>query len=574
MWLLLGLAACVVVLWHLAVTVAGWLSSAPARPRLQESLAAILRSPFNPLAGYGGSGLPPAWLVWLLFVAGMTLTVSAVWWWMLRRKRRPRREGIATAKQLAPFLGEQAARKLARQTRPRMEGRDRAPIAEVAMPMGRESETGQPLFASHEDSVAVVAGPRSFKTSAVLVDAVRSAPGPCIAVSTKADLLEPTYLARKRKGRVWVFDPTDIIGWPTGLRWSPIAGCEDPDAAVHRAEGFIAAMPKDANTRNADFFDKQAQIVVRCFLHAAALSSSSWEQVVEWSHRIDSPTLPPKTVLRSHPGAAPLYALQLETATSGNIMDGPVDSTAKTLAGMMAPFASPRLLSVLSPEPGEGFDVPAFLNSSDTIYIMTGDGESSAPLVTAFVNEIIRVARRTSQRLVPPRLDPPLRVVIDEVGQCPLPNLPPLMSDSGGRGVTVLIGSQGLGQARRRWGEDGANEVFSSATAKLIMGGTSENDFLERMSQLADEVDVESESTTLSHEGGQSVTTGYRTRRVIRPAEIRQLPPAHALLLYRQAPATIARFAPWWEAEWADDARASQREVAAIIAGAGLEGMR
>ena len=42
----------------------------------------------------------------------------------------------------------------------------------------------------------------------------------------------------------------------------------------------------------------------------------------------------------------------------------------------------------------------------------------------------------------------------------------------------------------------GRNEVFGSATAKVIMGGTSEPDFLEQMSQLGDEVEVASESMT------------------------------------------------------------------------------
>ncbi len=566
-WPLIGVASSLAVLWHLAFRAAGLLSSAPARPNLQQSLTAIMRSPLNPLAGYKSPGLPPTWLVWALFFVELALMGWAGWWWKGRPRRQPRREGIATREQLEPYLSERAARQLATQTRPRMADRDHAPIEEVAMPLGRDVETGDQLYASHEDSVAVVAGPRSFKTSAVLVDAVRLAPGPCIAVSTKADLLEPTYLARKRKGRVWVFDPTDIIGWPTELQWSPVSGCEDPEAAVARAQGFVSARPKDSNTRNSEFFDTQAEIILRCFLHAAALSGGTWEHVVEWSHRITSPTLPPKEILRSHPDAAPMYALELEAATSGNGIDGPVDSTSKTLAGMMAPFSSPRLLRALSPEPGAGFDIATFLNSCDTIYIMTGDGGSASPLVTAFVNEIIRVARRTSQRLTPQRLDPPLRIVIDEVGQCPLPDLPSLMSDSGGRGITVFIGSQGLGQARRRWGEDGANEVFGSATAKLTMGGTSENDYLERQSQLADEVEVKSESNTLSQEGAHSTTTGYRTRRVIRPAEIRQLAPAHALLLYRQAAATIVRFEAWWNSAWAKEGQASRREVAEIISG-------
>lgn len=575
LWVLLGVFCSIAVLWHLAVLLAAVITSSPARPGLQASLTAMIRSPLNPLSGYGRSGLPPGWLVWPLFLAMLALVGSGLWWWRLRRHGRGRREGVGTRRQLGPYLSERAARAGAARTRPRMLGRDSAPIEEVAVPIGRAEDTGMPLYAALEDSFAVVGGPRSFKTSAVIVHAVRQAPGPCVAVSTKSDLLGPTYLARARKGRVRVFDLTNVINWPHGLQWSPVAGCDDPSAALARAEGFVAAMPRPnvSTTSNADFFDKQATIVLRCLLHAAALAGSDWREVVEWSHRIDSPTLPAKEILATHPGAAPLFALELETATRGNPNEGPLDSTQKTLGGFLSPYAWPRLLHALTPAPGEGLDIEAFLNSSDTVYIMTGDGESAAPLVAAFMNEVIRVARRRSQRLVPARLDPPLRLVIDEVGQCPLPDLPGVMSDSGGRGITVLFGSQGLGQARKRWGEAGANEVFGSATAKVIMGGTSEPDFLEQMSQLGDEVEVASESMTTTIDGTQSMTSGYRTRRVIRPAEIRQLAPGHALLLYRQAPAVITRFLPYWESDWADEARASQERVAAIISGVESEDM-
>lgn len=572
LWLLLGVVGVVSVLWHLAVTVAGLIVGTPTRPRLQESLAAMLQSPFNPLDGYGVAGLPPGWLVWPVFLVGLALVVVGAWQWRLRRGRRSRRDGMGTPRQLKPYLGEAAARRLAAQTRPRMQGRDTAPIEDAAVPVGVAEGTGQRLYASHEDSFAVVAGPRSLKTSTFIVDSIRTGPGAVVAVSTKADLLAVTYRGRRRRGRVWVFDPTDVVGWPTGLHWSLVAGCEDPEAAMARAEGFVAAIPKDNTTKNSDFFESQARDTLRCFLHAAALVGADMREVIEWCYRLDSPTLRAREILRTHPAAAPLYALELEALTSGDAKEGPLDSTKKTLTRLMAPFASPRLLEAVCPPAGTGFDVDAFIHSTDTLYVMTGDGATVAPLITAFVNEVLRVARRRSQRLTPARLDPPLRVTIDEVGNCPLPELPAVMSDSGGRGVTTIIGSQGLGQARKRWGVDGADEVFGSATAKIIMGGTSEPDFLEKMSQLADEVEVAAESTTTSQQGGSSTTTGTRSRRVIRPGEIRQLSPGSGLLLYRSAPPVVVTLVPYWESDWADEAKSSQEQVAAIIAGTAAEG--
>ncbi|MDM4723316.1 TraM recognition domain-containing protein [Micromonospora sp. WMMA1363] len=437
----------------------------------------------------------------------------------------------------------------------------------MAVVLGTAEGSEQRLYGQLEDSIAVVGGPRSMKTAAVIIDMVRTSPGPTVAVSTKADVLRATYLARRRRGRVWVFDPGDVVGWPTGLQWSPVAGCEDPDVAMARAEGFAAAVPRSAETRNGDFFESQARDVLRCFLHAAALDRATMEDVIKWGYRIDSPTLPAREILRTHPRAAPMWAEELEALTSGDAREGPLDSTRKTLQRLLAPFASARLLRMCCPPAGTGFDVQAFLESTDTLYVVVGDGTTVAPLVTTLVNEIMRLARRVSQRMAPPRMDPPLRVVIDEVAQCPLPNLPALMSDSGGRGVTMVIGSQGLGQTRARWGRDGAAEVFASATTRLIMGGTSEPEFLAEQSQLAGEVDVASSSTTVSERGGVSSTTVSRERPRVRPHEIRELAPGNALVLYRQAPPVISKFVPYWDTDWADEAEKSAARVADIVAG-------
>lgn len=568
-------AGAVLLLWHLAVMAGGAVSGA-VQPTLQDSLHAVLRSPTNPLAGYATDGLASGWLVWPLFVVELAAVVAAAWWWMGRRGRSSR-EGMGTRRQLAPYLGEAAARRLAKQTCPTLTERElkTAPIERVAVPLGQVEGTRDLLYASHEDSFAVIGAPRSFKTAAILMNAIRTAPGAAVAASTKGELLAVTYLARSRLGRVHVFDPTNVVGWPARLRWSPVAGCEDPEAAMARAEAFAAAIPKDQDTRNSQFFEDQARDVLRCLLHAAALTGATMREVVAWAHRVDSPTLSAREILRTHPEATPGWAVELESLTSGGL-DGPVDSTKKTLSRLLAAFAIPRVLESCSPPEREAFDMEGFVLSKDTVYVMSGDGSTVAPLVTAFVSEIMRVARRMSQRLVTRpdparptvarRLDPALRCVIDEVANvCPLPGLPGLMSDAGGRGVTVFIGSQGMGQARKRWTADGAQEVFGSATAKLVMGGTSEPDFLEDMSRLAGEIEVATTSTTTTRSGESSSTAGTRDRRIIRLHEIRQLEPATALLMYRQAPPVVAAFEPYWESSWAAEAAASEAEVVRII---------
>lgn len=567
MWPLLSLAFGVVVLWHVAVSGAAAVSGMGV-PTVQESMDAMLRTPANPLAGYDRP-MPSPWLVWPGFLSGMAVAVAASWWWIGRRYRRRRREGMGSRRKLAPYLGQKAVRMSAAQTRPRMtrEDREKARIDEVAVPLGRAEGSGQRLYGQLEDSIFVVGGPRSMKTAAVIIDRVRASPGPTVAVSTKADVLMATYLARQRRGRVWVFDPGDVVGWPHEMNWATVAGAEDPAVATARAEGFAAAAPRSTETRNSEFFEGQARDVLRCFLHAAALDGATMEQVIKWSYHIDSPNLAAREILRTHPLAAPNWAEELEALTAGDAREGPLDSTRKTLQRLMAPFSSARLLRMCCPPRGTGFDARAFVESTDTLFVIVGDDQTVAPLVTTLVNEVMRAARRLSQRMVPPRLDPPLRVVIDEVAQCPLPNLPTLMSDAGGRGVTMLIGSQGLGQARARWGRDGAAELLASATTKVIMSGTSERDLLAEQSQLAGEVEVASESTTVSERGGVSSTAAPKERPRIRPHEIRELPPGSALMLYRQAPPVIVEFKPFWLSDWADEAERSAARVADIVAG-------
>lgn len=73
---------------------------------------------------------------------------------------------------------------------------------------------GRDVFMSWEDVALIIMGPRSNKTSALAVPAVRAAPGLAVATSNKADLWALTSGSRAELGPVWVFDPQDIAYHP------------------------------------------------------------------------------------------------------------------------------------------------------------------------------------------------------------------------------------------------------------------------------------------------------------------------------------------------------------------------
>ena len=126
-----------------------------------------------------------------------------------------------------------------------------------------------------------------------------------------------------------------------------------------------------------------------------------------------------------------------------------------------------------------------------------GNPDGAGPFVTALVDEIMHQARRASQLREGERLDPPLAMVLDEpANTAAMPHMPTYMSDAGGRGITLTLAPQGWSQMQRRWGADGAKEIWNSATLALVMGGSKETQFLEDISRLAGEYDRDKVSTT------------------------------------------------------------------------------
>src|SRR5690606_23195127 len=92
------------------------------------------------------------------------------------------------------------------------------------------------------------------------------------------------------------------------LVWDPIEGCVDAVVAERRAKAFTAGTIKGAvaegyGDQAARFYAAEAAKVIQAYFHAAALTSRTLDDVLEWVADPRS-TVEPAEILRTHPQAA------------------------------------------------------------------------------------------------------------------------------------------------------------------------------------------------------------------------------------------------------------------------------
>ena len=131
------------------------------------------------------------------------------------------------------------------------------------------------------------------------------------------------------------------------------------------------------------------------------------------------------------------------------------------------------------------------------------------------------------------RLDPPMLMALDEVTQiCPVP-LPLWMADSAGKGILIVAVCHGLAQLEARWDKAGARAIWDTAGIKVILGGVSDPDTLDRLSRLCGEIALRTHSRTRTEDGRRAHTRhlparpGAATRTAADPARMARPGPAH-----------------------------------------------
>ncbi|GAA3668951.1 type IV secretory pathway TraG/TraD family ATPase VirD4 [Yimella lutea] len=536
---------------------------------IEAGLAVLLR-PADPGTALGADDLN-AVVYWI--VAGLLITaVGAVGWWVWRTFREHHRRtkidpyrivGIATRTDVATAASERALLRRGGQLRPSLSKPD---AEDVGYLLGASRGVG--VWASVEDSILLIGPPRSGKGLHVVINAILDAPGAVVTTSTRPDNLTATLTARSSDERpVAVFDPQHLAeGVPAGLRWSPIRGCADPLTAMIRATGLAAGTGLSAGgVEGGDFWEGKTRTALQALLHAAALDHRTPAELFRW-------TLDPAAasdavaILTANPNAAIGWADSLQAMIDSDPRTR--DSIWQGVSLSLAALADPRVLDAVSPGPDERFDPEEFLRKRGTVYLLaTGAGaNNSAALVSAFVEDLVEAARRLAARSPAARLDPPLLLALDEIGNlAPLPSLPTLMAEGGGTGITTMPVLQSLAQAREKWSDNAAGAIWDASIVKVILGGASNSRDLQDLTTLIGERDEITDSTTIGDQGSRSAQRSIRRVSIMPPDVIRTLPFGTGLILLRAAPPIVAKLRAWTGRKNSGELQTQRRGVEELL---------
>jgi len=192
-------------------------------------------------------------------------------------------------------------------------------------------------------------------------------------------------------------------------------------------------------------------------------------------------------------------------------------------------MAVPEIRAMVTGPEAVPFDVARFVASNATIYLMAdGDNTPAAPLFRCFTDYIHRVSGLYGLSQPHRKLDPGLLIAIDELHACPVP-LPSWLSDSSGKGIQIVAVVHSTGQLRTKYGEHGADTVWSCAGTKLFLPGIHDAKTLEDISRLCGDT-----------------RHGDKSERVVPPELLRQLPDWTALVIRSNLSPLVVRFRPAW----------------------------
>jgi type IV secretory pathway TraG/TraD family ATPase VirD4 len=517
------------LMWMVVLAAAGWgcWRAGKTGPALVFTggtglvLAAIARE----IAAWLGTG--PA--VVLAVMAGLLLLAAIAVHQLLHHRHRARRwgravrrkDGMASTLDVLRFGSSWAMRRQATRVRPSLAEVSRAermrlPVTEFALPLCHIGL--QRVYASNEDTVLAVGIPRYGKTAWV-TGQVLDAPGAVVVTSTKPDIYEATRALRAEKDApVWVMNPTGVGGIASTAGFNPLTGCEDPVTCGHRAEDMLPCPDADGDGPR---WIAMARNVFAGLLHAAALGGHDLSVINRWVAD-PKPTNAGEEVeqlLAGVDASADAYATAAQTFFSTN--DRTRTSIVQSMMPAFAWLPNPHARACADTSRLGEFNVAELLRTRGTVYVLGSEDGSTASLVAAFTGYIAREARRIADMQPGGRLDPTLRLVLDEAAIiCPLP-LDRWSADMGSRGIQMCICCHSRAQMIGRWGTTGAASLINNTGALLLYGGCKDQNDLSFWSSLFGERDEEIVTTNRQ---GEVTSRSVRRVPVFSPAQLASLP--------------------------------------------------
>jgi type IV secretory system conjugative DNA transfer VirD4/TraG family protein len=478
-------------------------------------------------------------------------------WWATQRLDRVGSvaRSLGRGRDYRDMRGQGAVRR-AVSLRPSLAAQPTVARGDIGLRLGRLGR--HDLFAAEEDVLLHVAGPRSNKTSALVVPAVLSAPGPLIATSNKVDLHILTSGLRALVGRVFIFDPQHIAGVEQTWWWNPLAAIRDVSDAHHLVAHFSQTV--GAGHERADpYFTKGAERLLAQLCLAAAGSGHHLRDVQHWlATRSEIPVQLLRTAGHDRVAAALLGTIEAPADQRGGLYETALTAIACLESEAVLRYVTPPSTWVSAPRDTriDQFDPWQFLTGyylnghghpspHDSLYLLTREGAgTAAPVVAALVDHLLRTTAAAATASGG-RVDPPVRAVLDEAANiCPIRNLPDLYSYFGSMSIQVLSFLQSYQQGVHLWGRAGMDKLWSAATVKLIGAGVHDPSFCEDLSRLVGDHDV----ATWTHQHGRHghLSTSTRRDRILSAADIARLQKTQAVLLSAGRKAGLIRLLPWY----------------------------
>ena len=529
----------------------------PAGPFGLGGYKALVMSPGDPAARWPSQPVPggPV-LTWIcmaigLIISGACAGIAESIAQNRAHRKKAKTSGLGDDRELLRLqMNEKGATERARNDFRSLQDR---PIRSIdsqaaAVRLGSNVLTGTPIYLQHRDCVLCEAPTGAGKTSRVAIQRCWDAPGFLLATTTKRDLIASTWRYRSALGQAEIFDPEGLIGHPDPLRWSLLAGCDDEETAARRAEAWVKAVPM-GDTKDSSFWEGKAKTLMRCYLHAAAHRGKGLAAVCSWvtNRRASEP-------LEILDSVNPAWAAEIRQIVEAQSDSS--DDMFHAVATLVEPLSNPRLLAAVDTPADESVDLEQLvLGGPNTLYLVSkGTSGSVAPIVAVFAAEVYHILDRASLRTRRERLDPPARLVLDEVNTvAPIPGLPNMMNDTGGRGISIWAFAHNKAQNIQRWGNAEGELFTDSAPVRLILPGLSGDRELAELSRLCGTIDEYEPITDPTH------TPRLRTRNVMEPSDIRQMPTDHALLVARGAAPFVVHLPTVWENKpWRKEVDASK----------------
>jgi len=389
------------------------------------------------------------------------------------------------------------------------------------------------LAAEREVQTLLVAPPRSGKSSGYIIPWLLDHRGPAVVTSTKRDVYEATVAYRRSIGRVWVYDPFG----PETCAFSPLANSATWEGALRTAGALASAAHSENTSAAAEFWDREASLLLAPLLHAATLTRQGMDRVLHWLDTRDF-AAPEQHLERAgvHAAAAQLRSVLMRDPRN---RETTVMSAANLLRAYRYPSVAEAAANDLTPS--------AFLaGQANTIYIVAAahHQQDLQPVILALVSSIYEAAIELSRTRGP--FDPALYFLLDEAGNiAPVQALAPWLSQCGDHGITIATSWQSVAQIDHRYGKPERDAILAASTAQLFLPPLSDPTTTGYITSLLGE---ESITQTSHSRGSRSPDTLSVTDQSVATAPwLRQIQRGHALLIYRDLPPAVTRAPGWYE---------------------------